>query len=170
MIRAPKVRLLDEQGEMLGVMSSKDAFILAKEKELDLVEISPKADPPVCKIIDYGKMLYALKKKDQKAKQATKAKEMKGVRITFAMAQGDMDRQGVLAKKFLKDGHPVRVQLRLRGRERAHMNLAYEKIKAFLADLGDCSKVDQNAKSAGGQIVATLAPYKKKKEDLISNE
>lgn len=156
---------MDEQGEMLGVMSSKEAFLMAKEKEMDLVEISPKASPPVCKIIDYGKMLYALKKREKKAKQVTKAKEMKGVRITFAMAQGDMDRQALLSKKFLEDGHPVRVQLRLKGRERAHMALAYQKMKAFLISLDACSKIDQTPKSAGGQIVATLAPYKKKKED-----
>lgn len=137
---------------------------MAKEKTLDLVEISPKASPPVCKIINYGKMLYAIKKKEKKAKQATKAKELKGVRITFAMAQGDMDRQSLLSRKFLQDGHPVRVQLRLRGRERAHMNLAYKKLKGFLASLDDCSKVDQTPKGAGGQIVATLTPSKGKKE------
>lgn len=142
---------------------------MAKEKKLDLVEISPKADPPVCKIIDYGKMLYALKKKEKKAKQATKAKELKGVRITFAMAEGDMDRQANLSRKFLKDGHPVRVQLRLRGRERAHMNLAYNKLKGFLASLADCSKVDQTPRGSGGQIIATLAPSKGKKEEVSAS-
>jgi translation initiation factor IF-3 len=154
---------------MIGVLPLKEASFMAKEKKLDLVEISPKADPPVCKIIDYGKMLYALKKKEKKAKQSTKAKELKGVRITFAMAEGDMDRQANLSRKFLKDGHPVRVQLRLRGRERAHMNLAYNKLKGFLASLADCSKVDQTPRGSGGQIIATLAPSKGKKEEVSAS-
>ena len=149
---------------MLGVMDTRDALAQARELEVDLVEISAKADPPVCKIIDYGKMLYAQKKKEQKAKQATKKKELKGIRITFSMAEGDMARQRKHAEEFLSEGHPVRVQLRMRGRERAHKDLAFQKMKGFLNSLSDISKIDQMPKMGGGQLVATLAPAKKTKE------
>jgi len=152
---------------MVGVLSLGEALTKSQEMEVDLVEISPKADPPVCKLIDYGKMLYAAKKKDQKTKQAGKAKEMKGVRITFKIDVGDLERQRKLAEKFLTDGHAVKVQMRLRGRERAHMGLAVQKMQTFLKSLEDVAKVEQTAKGAGSQVIATLAPDKKspKKEE-----
>lgn len=141
-------------------MTPSQAISLAQEKGVDLVEISAKAVPPVCKVIDYGKMLYALKKKEQKSKQANKTKEQKGVRLTFKIDVGDLERQRKMAEKFLTDGHSVRVQMRLRGRERAHMPLAIEKMNKFLTSLNEVSKIDQPAKASGGQVLATLAPDK----------
>jgi len=155
------VRLVDERGELIGVMSTSEALQKAIDLGIDLVEISPKATPPVCKLIDYGKMLYALKKKEQQAKKASKAKEQKGVRLTFKMDVGDLERQRRMAEKFLTEGHPVRVQMRLRGRERAHMDLAFEKLNKFLESLGEIGKVEQPPKSSGFQIITILKPYKK---------
>jgi len=160
-IKVPEVRLVDEHGELLGVMPTTQAQQKAQELGVDLVEISPKANPPVCKVIDYGKMLYALKKKEQQAKKATKSKEQKGTRLTFKMDVGDLDRQRKMAEKFLTDGHPVRVQMRLRGRERAHMGLAFEKLNAFLDSLSEVGKIEQPPKPSGFQIIAILKPTKK---------
>ena len=142
-------------------MPTSEAMKKANELGVDLVEISPKANPPVCKIIDYGKMLYALKKKEQQTKKATKSKEQKGTRLTFKMDVGDLDRQRKMAEKFLNDGHPVRVQMRLRGRERAHMDLAFKKLNDFLSSLNEFGTVEQAPKPSGYQIIAILKPITK---------
>lgn len=152
--------MVDEQGEPLGVMSVSKALEIAREKGTDLVEISPKADPPVCKVIDYGKMLYALKKKEQQAKKATKAPELKGIRLTFRMDSGDAERQRKHAEEFLSEGHSVRIQLVMRGREKAHRDLALEKLHAFVNSLSDVARLENEPKSAGNQIVAILKPSK----------
>jgi len=153
--------LLDEEGEMLGVMSREKALDIARQKEVDLVEVSPKADPPVCRTVDYGKLLYTLQKKEQQAKKATKSNEIKGVRLTFRIGSGDLERQRGNAEEFLKDGHPVRVQMVLRGREKAHRNLAFEKMRAFLKTLEEAGTVDQEPKMGGFQIIAILKPAQK---------
>jgi translation initiation factor IF-3 len=142
-------------------MPTADAAQKAHELGVDLVEISPNANPPVCKLIDYGKMLYALKKKEQQTKKATKSKEQKGTRLTFKMDVGDLDRQRKMAESFLSDGHPVRVQMRLRGRERAHMDLAFQKLNDFLSSLKEVGNVEQAPKPSGFQIIAILKPIKK---------
>ncbi len=142
-------------------MPTAEALNKAREIGVDLVEISPKANPPVCKIIDYGKMLYALKKKEQQAKKASKVKEQKGIRLTFKIDVGDLERQRKLAEKFLVDGHSVRVQMRLRGRERAHLGLAIEKLNDFLNSLNEFGKTEQAPKPSGFQIIAIIKPIKK---------
>ena len=154
---------MDEAGETPGVMAVSEARALADEKGVDLVEISPNAKPPVCKIIDYGKMLYGLKKKEQQTKKATKVREMKGIRITFRIGPGDLERQRGQAEKFLTEGHAVRVQMRLRGRERAHTRLAIDKLNAFLKSLVEFGTVDQPPRAAGFQIIAILKPSKSSK-------
>ncbi len=155
------MRVVTDSGEMLGVMSTAEALGKAKELELDLVEISPKADPPVCKIIDFGKFLYEQKKKDQAQKKASKGYEMKGIRLSFRIGVGDLERQRVRAEEFLTTGHPVRVQMVMRGREKAHKDLAIEKMKAFLASLSEFGIVEQEPKLGGFQIIAVLKPQKK---------
>ena len=145
----------------MGVVPIAEALQKATELGVDLVEISPKAKPPVCKVVDYGKMLYTLKKKEQHAKKTSKAKEQKGARLTFKMDVGDLDRQRKMSEKFLVEGHPVRVQMRLRGRERAHMGLAFAKLNEFLASLKEVGTVEQAPKPSGFQIIAVLKPIKK---------
>lgn len=152
-------------GELLGVMTLGDAKVIAKERSVDLVEISPKAVPPVCKVIDYGKMLYAQKKKEQHAKKQGKANETKGIRLSFRMAVGDMERQRKLAEDFLIKGHPVRIQLLMRGREMAHRDLAEDKIDNFIKSLEDVAALDQRPKGSRNQIIALLRPHKKTKSE-----
>ena len=160
-IRAPEVRLLDERGSMIGVMPLSQALAEAKTRGVDLVEVSPKAVPPVCKVIDYGKMLYAEKKKEQQAKKHNKPHEVKGIRLTFRIGPGDMERQRLHAEEFLKSGHPVRIQLMMRGREKAHRDLAFEKLNGFIAGLKDFGALDQAPRGMGHQLVAMLRPEKK---------
>lgn len=161
-IRAQEVRLVGPEGDMIGVVSVKDAQAKAGEAGLDLVEISPKAVPPVCKIIDYGKYLYELKKKEKQAKKASKVAEVKGVRLSFRIGPGDLERQRAHAEEFLTSGNPVRVQMMLRGREKAHKSLAFEKMKGFTKSLEEFGTVEQPAKFGGSQIIAVLKPLGKK--------
>lgn len=154
--------MVGEHGdEILGVMRTSEAIALSNERGVDLVEISPKADPPVCKLIDYGKMLYSLKKKEHQMKKATKARELKGVRLTFKIDVGDIERQRKLTEKFLLEGHPVRVVMKLRGREKAHTPLAIQKLKKFIESLSESGAVDQPPRAAGFQIITTLKPTTK---------
>lgn len=155
------MRVVDEQGEMIGVMPTSQALAKAKEQELDLVEISPKAKPPVCKIIDFGKFLYNEQKKEKAQKKASKSNEMKGIRLTFRIAAGDMERQQKKAAEFLEDQHPVRIAMVMRGREKAHKNLAIEKMNGFIEGLKEVGSVDQPPKSSGFQIIAVLKPVGK---------
>jgi translation initiation factor IF-3 len=132
-IRAEKVRLIDEAGQQVGILPLQEAVNRAKEKGLDLIQITEKVDPPVCKIMDYGKYLYSLKKKDRKIKHH--AGELKGIRLSFAISEHDLQTRAKQAEKFLKKGDKVRVELRLRGREKAHQDFAREKIKKFIEEL-----------------------------------
>ena len=153
--------MVDETGEMIGVVTSSQAIEKAQQAGLDLVEISPKAVPPVCKIIDYGKYLYELKKKEKQTKKASKVAEMKGIRLSFRIGPGDLDRQRSHAEEFLTHGNPVRIQMMLRGREKAHKNLAFDKMKAFTASLQEFGTVEQPPKFGGSQIIAVLKPVGK---------
>jgi len=158
-IRVPEVRVLDEEGECLGVMTVSQALQAANEREVDLVEVSPSATPPVCKLIDYGKMLYSLQKKEQKTKKSAN-QEMKGIRLTFRIDSGDLERQRGNAEEFLSAGHPVRIQMMMRGRERAHKDLALEKMKAFVASLAEVSVPESEPRATGNQIITVLKPQK----------
>ncbi len=162
-IRASELRVLGAEGEMYGVMKLSEALSKAAEAGLDLVEVSPKAVPPVARILDYGKMLYAEQKKAQEQKKHQKKLETKGIRLSFRMAEGDMERQKKHTQEFLQGGHPVRVQLKLRGREKAHYDIAYDKLNAFVASLAEFGSVDQPASSSGGQVTALLKPKAQKK-------
>lgn len=152
---------MDEHGEMIGVMPTTQALAKAKEEGVDLVEISPNAKPPVCKIIDFGKFLYNEQKKEKVQKRATKSHEIKGIRLSFRIGPGDMERQREKAEEFLLDQHPVRVQMVMRGREKAHKYLAVDKMKIFLASLSEAGIVEQEPKLSGFQIIAVLKPVPK---------
>lgn len=131
-IRVPQVRVIDAEGKNLGILDIAKALELAREKELDLVEISANANPPVCKITDYGKYQYAQEKKERKQKVKQKKSDLKGIRIGFTISPHDLEIKARQTEKFLKDGHKVRIDMRLKGREKAHRDLAEEKIKKFL--------------------------------------
>ncbi len=133
-IRARRVRVVDEAGKQLGVMDLREALRAARKHNLDLIQVTKKVEPPVCKITDYGKYLYWEKKK-KKSTQTKHTSELKGIRLRFAISQHDLEIRARQAEKFLKKGHKVRVEMNLRGREKALPNFAREKINKFLETL-----------------------------------
>ncbi len=132
-IKALQVRVVDSKGVQLGVMTLSQALTKSQEENLDLVQITDKADPPVCKIIDYGKYLYWENKKEKEHK--TKAGELKGIRLSFKMSDHDMQTKALAAKKFLEKGDKIKIELKLRGREKALKSFAFEKVKKFIEKL-----------------------------------
>lgn len=136
-IRAREVRLIDEAGKQLGLVDLQKALQEAKERNLDLIQVTEKTDPPVCKIMDYGKFLYQQQKKEKSAAKKQKSGDLKGIRISFNMAQHDLEVRARQAAKFLKMNNKIRIEMRLRGREKALGNVAREKINQFLKTLGE---------------------------------
>lgn len=130
-IRAEKVRLIDDSGEQLGVFDLEKAIDMAKEKGLDLIQVTEKVDPPVVKIMDYGKFLYQQQKKEKSMKHSRKT-EMKAIRLTFGISEHDMETKAKQAEKFLKIGDTVRIEMRLRGREKALGDFSRGKIEKFI--------------------------------------
>ena len=133
-IRAREVRVIDETGKQLGVFPLEEALRLAQERNLDLIQVTEKVEPPVCKLGDYGKYLYSLEKKEKTTK--TKAGEIKGVRISFAISPHDLETKAKMAEKFLKKGYRIRVELILKGRQKALGDFAKGKMNQFLETLG----------------------------------
>jgi len=156
-IRDREVRLIGENGEQLGIMSAKDAYKLAKEAELDLVKIAPTAKPPVCKIIDYGKYRYELARKEKEAKKKQKVIEIKEVRLSPNIDVNDLNTKMNNARKFLEKGNKVKVTLRFRGREMAHMSKTKYILDDFAEKLADIAAVDKPAKVEGRSIVLFLS-------------
>ncbi len=131
-IRVPEVKVIDDQGNFLGIMKTYDAVQLARERELDLVEVSPKDNPPVCKLLNYGTFKYQ-KAKEQRAQKAhAKKVEVKGIRLSVKIGQHDLDVRKKQALDFLEEGHKLKIEIMLRGREKAHGELAAERINEFL--------------------------------------
>lgn len=135
-IRALEVRVIDETGKQLGVIRTEEALTLARTKNMDLIQVTEKVNPPVCKIMDRGKYLYSLQKKE-KGMKAKHGGEIKGIRLTFNISTHDLETRAHQAEKFLKEGDAIRVELRLRGREKALSNFAKEKISKFLEILSN---------------------------------
>ena len=133
-IRAPQVRVIDETGKQLGIMNLGEALRTARERNLDLIQVTEKVEPAVCKIMDYGKFLYSLHKKEKAAK-IKRTGELKGIRLGFNISLHDLETRVNLAEKFLKKGDRVRVELPLRGRERGLQDFAKGKINQFLETL-----------------------------------
>jgi len=130
-IRAKEVRLIDDTGSQLGILPLEEALSKAKEKGLELIQVTEKVSPPVCKIMDYGKYLYSQKKKEKQAKHHHSG-ELKGIRLTFGISEHDLETRANQAQKFLKKGSKVRVEMKLKGREKAHQDFAKEKIQKFV--------------------------------------
>lgn len=144
-INAPELRVVGGKGEQLGIMATEKALSLAWEQNLDLIEIAPKAVPPVCKIMDYGKYLYHKAKQDKVQKLKQKKVEIKAVRLSVRTGQHDLDFKTEKVKKFLSVGDKVKIDMLLRGREKQHFNLAEDKLKNFVATLGEI-KLEQPLK------------------------
>ena len=156
-IRDKEVRVIGEDGEQLGVMSAKDALKMAKEAELDLVKIAPTAKPPVCKIIDYGKYRYEQARKEKEAKKKQKTVELKEIRLSPNIDTNDLNTKINSAKKFIEKGNKVKVTLRFRGREMAHMNQSKYILDDFAEALADVAVVEKAPKVEGRSIGMVLA-------------
>ena len=156
-IRDREVRLVSESGEQLGIMSSREALKLAREADLDLVKIAPNAKPPVCKIIDYGKYRYELARKEKEAKKKQKTMEVKEVRLSPNIDTNDLNTKANQARKFITKGDKVKVTLRFRGREMAHVNYSKQILDSFYEKLEDIAVIDKNAKMEGRSMVMFLS-------------
>ena len=159
-MRDKEIRLIGENGEQLGIMSAKEAFKMAKEAELDLVKIAPTAKPPVCKIIDYGKYRYELARKEKEAKKKQKTVEIKEVRLSPNIEANDLNTKVNMAKKFIAKGDKVKVTLRFRGREMAHMQSSKHILDDFAEALADIAVIEKPAKLEGKSIMMVLTEKK----------
>ena len=155
-IRDKEVRVIAENGDQLGVMPVKEAMKLAQEAELDLVKIAPKAQPPVCKIIDYGKYRYELARKEKEAKKKQKTVEVKEVRISPNIDTNDLNTKVNNAKKFIAKGNKVKVTLRFRGREMAHMQQSKHILDDFAEMMAEVAVVEKPAKLEGRSMSMVL--------------
>ncbi len=155
-IRDREVRLIGEDGEQLGIMSSREAMKLAAEANLDLVKIAPTAKPPVCKIIDYGKYKYEQTRKEKEAKKKQKTVEVKEVRLSPNIDTNDLNTKVNNAKKFIGKGNKVKVTLRFRGREMAHVQSSKHILDDFAALLEDVAVVEKTAKMEGRSMSMVL--------------
>ncbi len=160
-ITAPELRLLNDEGEQLGVMSLSEALKLAEEHGLDLVEISPQARPPVVKLISYDKFKYQQKKLEQQQKKKVKKVEVKTVRLSAKIATHDILTKARKADEFLTDGDWVKLELRMRGREQAFLDVAQQQIEAFRQALTVPYRVEVEAKKMGNTLSMIIAPSTK---------
>ncbi len=159
-VRDREVRLIGPDGEQLGLMSAKDAMKKAREYELDLVKIAPRAKPPVCKIIDYGKYRYELARKEKEAKKKQKTIDVKEIRLSPNIDTNDLNTKIGKARKFLSKGDKVKVTLRFRGRELAHVNASRGILDEFAAQLEDVAVVDKKPKFEGRSMIMFLSQKK----------
>lgn len=155
-IRDKEVRVIGENGEQLGIMPIREAMRLAQEAELDLVKIAPKAQPPVCKIIDYGKYRYELARKEKEARKKQKIVEVKEVRLSPNIDTNDLNTKVNNAKKFISKGNKVKVTLRFRGREMAHVQQTKHILDDFAELLKDVASVEKPAKLEGRNMSMVL--------------
>ena len=155
-IRDKEVRLIGEDGEQLGVMSAREAQKLAEEAGLDLVKIAPTAKPPVCKIVDYGKFKYEQTRKEKEAKKKQKVIDVKEIRLSPNIDTNDLNTKVNAARKFLTKGDKVKVTLRFRGREMAHMNSSKHSLDDFAASLSEVAVVEKAPKVEGRSMTMFL--------------
>lgn len=158
-ITAPEVRLIDDQGVNVGVVALTRALAMAQERGLDVIEVSPKAVPPVARLDHYGSFKYREEKEKQKQKAKQKKVEIKGIRISLNIGDHDRDVRIGQAKEFFTEGHKVRIEMILRGRERQHADLARKAITDFIGLLGEGVHVEQPVTVMGGRFSTIV--YKK---------
>lgn len=159
-ITASEVRLVDENGEMLGIMNIKKALEEAQKRNLDLVEMSPNAAPPVCKILDLGKHKYEMKKKAQAAKKKQKTIEIKEIKIRPNIAEHDYQTKFRNLTRFINEGNKVKVSLRFKGREITHQEVALQLFSRIIEETKEFAKIEFEPKLEGKQIIMVLNPLK----------
>ena len=157
MIRVREVRLIDEEGNQLGIVPTPEALRMAKDKGLDLVEVSPNANPPVCKILDYGKYRFEQEKKLRDAKKNQKVLKLKEIRMQPKIGSGDLDTKAKHIQEFLDEGDKVKVTIRFRGRELAHTELGYDVLNEVLKRLTSAYNIDKPAAMDGRNMSMTIS-------------
>jgi translation initiation factor IF-3 len=157
-IKSEKVRLVNTEGEMIGVVSLNKAMQMAAEVNLDLVEISPNAEPPVCKILDFSRFKYDAKKKQQESKKKQKKTSLKEMKFKVNIGQGDLDVKLNKIRKFLEEGDKVKISLWFKGREIIHRDKGKELFDKILASLDNMAKIESEPKMEGKQILMVLSP------------
>ena len=157
-IREPQVRLIGEDGEQLGIMSSQEALEAALERDLDLVMISPAAKPPVCKIMDYGKYRFEQSKREKEAKKNQHVIEVKEIRMSPSIGENDFQVKLRSGQKFLAEGNRLKVTVRFRGREMAHTDLGKQLLERFAEECAEIAKLDKGAKLEGRLMTEFLSP------------
>jgi translation initiation factor IF-3 len=157
-IRVEKVRLIGPEGEQIGVVTTREAMAMADENGLDLVEISPNAEPPVCKILDYGKYKYEMQKKASEARKKQKVVDIKEIKLRPGIGDHDYQVKLRAARGFLEEGDKVKVTLRFRGREMAHMDLGMAVLKRMKEDLSDLGKTEMEPRLEGRQMMMIIGP------------
>ena len=157
-IRDREVRVISATGEQLGIMSARDALELAARQDLDLVKISPKAVPPVCKIMDYGRFRFEQAKKEKEIRKNQHIVEIKEVRMSPSIDSGDFNVKLRNAKKFLSEGNRVKVAVRFRGREMAHTEIGADLLKRFAEECGDVANLDKKPNLEGRHMIMFLSP------------
>ena len=160
-IIASEVRLTGADGEPVGVVTLKNAIAAAEEANLDLVEISPNAEPPVCRVMDYGKYIFEKSKKDKEQRQKNKQIQLKEIKFRPGTDEGDYQVKLRNLNRFIEDGNKVKVTLRFRGREMAHQSLGTKLLNRIKADLAELTNVESFPSMEGRQMVMVLAPKKK---------
>jgi len=153
-----EIRLIDEEGTQLGIMSSSEAFSVAVEKELDLVKIAPNSNPPVCKIMDYGKYRFEQAKREKEARRNQHIVEVKEIRMSPSIGANDFNVKLEHGQRFLRDGDRLKVTIRFRGREMAHTNIGEELLKKYAGECTEFGNVDKNPKLEGRHMSMFLTP------------
>ncbi len=162
-IRVESVRLIDAEGNQLGVVSSREALAMAQAQDLDLVEIAPTADPPVCRIMDYGKFKFDEAQKAKESRRKTQNVGVKEMKYRPKIGPGDFDTKTRLVERFLSEGHKVKVTIMFRGRESAHPELGKKILDRIVERVADDGKVESAAKLDGRNMIMVLGPEKKAK-------
>ena len=158
MIRVREVRLIDDEGNQLGIVPTQEALRMAKDKDLDLVEVSPNANPPVCKILDFGKYRFEQEKKLRESKKNQKVLKLKEIRMQPKIGSGDLDTKAKHVQEFLNQGDKVKVTIRFRGRELAHTELGFDVLNEVLKRLTSAYNIDKPAKMDGKMMSITISP------------
>ena len=160
-IRAREIRVIDDEGKQIGILQPYEALKLAREKNLDLVEISPTAQPPVCRIMDYGKYLYEQEKREREAKKHQKTITVKEVKFSINVDEHDYETKRNHVSRFLEEGNKVKASLRFRGREMTRQSLGRDVLQRLISDLGDRAVVESYPRTEGNTMNLMLAPSKK---------
>lgn len=160
-IRAREVRLVDEQGQQIGIMPLEQALAIAEERGLDLVEVAPDAKPPVCRLLNYSQWLYQRQKKEREARRKQRQVDIKEVKFTIRISGNDYEVKRRQIERFLAEGDRVKVTVRMKGRERAHQDIGFQMMQRILDSFAEVAHVERPPELEGPNITAVLSPRTK---------